>query len=134
MPFNKSIANRDELACVITNNYTPGSVYIPAVGVINNLLKKAGIGLSSNALQSISDNIQQVNIGTRTEASASLRECVVFTKDTINSLKVGHFGEAAVNAAGVLINGVGSALYFANYDRERMSPQQRSLYDAMHPF
>lgn len=130
---NQALANRDELTSVVNNNHTPGSVYIPAVGLINSFLQKAGIGLSAGALQSISDNARQVQAGTRTEAAASLRESAVFTRDTINALRAGRFGEAAVNATGVLMNTTGSALYFANYDRERMSPQQRSLYDAMHP-
>lgn len=130
---NQMLANRDALASVVNNNLKPGSVYIPAVGVINECLQTAGIGLSVGALNSISDNIRQVQAGSRTEAAASLRESAVFTRDTLNALRAGRFGEAAVNATGVLMNATGSALYFANYDRARMSPQQRSLYDAMHP-
>ncbi|WP_237141120.1 hypothetical protein [Serratia inhibens] len=57
----------------------------------------------------------------------------MFTRDTMNALRAGRFGEAGVNATGVLMNATGSALYFANYDRERLSPQQKALYDSMHP-
>ncbi|ANS42231.1 hypothetical protein Q5A_008820 [Serratia inhibens PRI-2C] len=133
IPTNPALARRDELSRVVSNNYTPGSVYIPAVGGINQMLKLAGIGLSSRALESISDNIRQVHAGTRTETSASRRESAVFTRDTMNALRAGRFGEAGVNATGVLMNATGSALYFANYDRERLSPQQKALYDSMHP-
>ncbi|WP_127957231.1 hypothetical protein [Serratia microhaemolytica] len=127
------MARRDELAAIVSNNYTPGSVYIPAVGAINQFLKASGVSLSSRALASISDNIQKVNSGERTEASASLRESAVFTRDTISALRAGHFGEAAVTATGVLMNATGSALYFANYDRERLPPSFQATYDAMHP-
>lgn len=130
---NPGVARRDELTKVLMNNYMPGSVYLPAVGTINQMLKHADVGLSARALESISDNIQQVHAGTRTEAAASLRESFVFTRDTIHALRAGRFGEAGVNASGVLMNMLGSALYFANYDRERMSPQMKALYDAMHP-
>ena len=130
---NPGLARRDELASVGSNHYTPGSVYIPAVGCINQTLKQFGVGLSPRALSSISDNIRQVHAGTRTEAASSLRESAVFTQDTLDTLKAGRFGEALANATGVLMNATGSALYFANYDRERLSPQQRALFDAMHP-
>lgn len=127
------LARRDELAAVISHNHTPGSIYIPAVSVVNNMLKTAGIGLSHRAFESISDNIQQVHNGTRTEAAASLRESYVFTRDTIDLLRAGRCGEASFTASGVLLNITGSALVLANGDRERMSPQQRALFDAMSP-
>ncbi|NDO80646.1 hypothetical protein CJP72_07630 [Citrobacter sp. NCU1] len=130
---NPGLARRDELASVVSHHYTPGSVYIPAVGCINQTLKQFGVGLSSRALSSISDNVRQVHAGTRTETASSLRESAVFTRDTLDALKAGRFGETLANATGVLMNATGSALYFANYDRERLSPQQRALYDAMHP-
>lgn len=130
---NPGLARRDSLAAVISTNHTPGSVYIPAVSCINSALKSAGVGLSQQAFDSISNNVKQVANGTRTEAAASLHESVMFTRDTVNALRAGHFGEASVTVAGVLMNGVGSAMYFANYDRERMSPQQRAMYDAMSP-
>lgn len=127
------LARREALAVVISHNHTPGSVYIPAVSVVNEMLKTAGVGLSQRAFESISDNIQQVNKGTRTEAAASLRESYVFSRDTIDLLRAGRCGEASFTASGVLVNITGSALVFANGDRERMSPQQRALFDAMSP-
>ncbi len=127
------LARRDALADIVNNNCTPGSVYIPAVGAVNSMLKTAGIGLSARALESISDNIQQVSNGNRTEAAASLRESCVFTRDTVDLLRAGHFGEASFTATGVLVNITGSALVFANADRERMSVQQRALFDEMSP-
>lgn len=130
---NPGLARRDELEAILRHNYNPGSVYIPAVGAINQFLKTMGVGLSPRALESISDNVRQVSAGKRTEAAASLRESAVFTRDTIDALKAGHFCEAAACATGVLMNATGSTLYFANYDRERMSPQQRAIYDSMHP-
>lgn len=130
---NPALARRDELARVVDHHYTPGSVYIPAVGEINRLLKTVGVGLSPRALESISDNIRQVHSGKCSETTASRRESAIFTRDTLDALAAGRFGEATVNATGVLMNATGSALYFANYDRERLSPQQKALYDAMHP-
>ena len=132
-PTNPALARRDDLAAVIANNYTPGSIYIPAVACVNEVLKSAGVGLSQRAFDSISGNIQKVANGTRTEAASSLHECVVFTRDTVDAMRAGHFGEACITATGVLVNGVGSAMYLANYDRERMSPQQRGMYDSMSP-
>lgn len=130
---NPGLARRDELAAVVNNHYTPGSVYIPAVGCINQTLKALGVGLSPRALSSITDNVRQVHAGTRSEAASSLRESSVFTRDTLDALRAGRFGESLANASGVLMNATGSALYFASYDRERLSPQQKALYDAMHP-
>lgn len=130
---NPGLTRRDELASIISNNHTPGSVYIPAVSCINEALKNAGVGLSQQAFDSISNNVKEVAAGRKTEAAASLHESVIFTRDTVNSIRAGHFGEASITAAGVLMNGVGSAMYFANYDRQRMSPQQRAMYDAMSP-
>jgi hypothetical protein len=104
MPSDKltpGLARRDELDAVVRNNYNPGSVYIPAVGAINQVLKSMGVGLSPWALESISDNVRQVNVGTRTEAAASLRESAVFTRDTMDALKAGHFCETVACATGV---------------------------------
>ncbi len=128
------LARREELTNIINNNHTPGSVYIPAVSVVNDMLKNSGIGLSQRAFESISDNLRQVNQGARPEASASLRESCVFTRDTIDLLRAGRLGQAAFTASGVVINITGSAMVFAHGDRERMSPQQRALFDEMSPF
>ncbi|MHA2900802.1 hypothetical protein [Enterobacter sp. H2G27] len=130
---NPRLARRDELESVVSNHYTPGSVYIPAVGCINQTLKQFGIGLSSRSLSTIADNVRQDHGGMRTEASSSLRESAVFTRDTLDALNRGHFGEALANTTGVLMNAAGCALYFANYDRERLSQLLRAFYDVFHP-
>lgn len=131
--LSPGIARRNTLESVTNTYATQGSVYIPAVHCINQTLKSCNVGLSSRSLASITDNIKKVYKGNRTEAAASLRECAAFTRDTFYALAVGHFVDALASASGVIMNGVGSTLYFANYDRERLSPHAKALYDMMHP-
>lgn len=127
-----ALSRRKKLAEVVDNHYTPGSVYIPAVGCINQVLQHFGVGLSARALNGISDNIHQVYFNKKSEAASSMRESIVFALDTFDALNEGRFSDAVVNASGSIMNAAGSMLYFANYDRERLSLHERVLFDAMH--
>lgn len=128
-----ALARREKLAEMVDNHYTPGSVYIPAVGCVNQVLQHLGIGISERAFNSISDNIRQVHFGTKSEMASSLRESMVFAQDTVDGLKEGRFNNALASASGSAINAVGSTLYFANYDRERLPAYAKALFDMEHP-
>ncbi|MGN7915210.1 hypothetical protein [Enterobacter sp. 22466] len=134
MPGNdvEKMTHRDMLATVVDDNYTPGSVYIPAVGCINRVLQHMGVGLSQRAFRGISDNVRQVHAGTKSEATSSLRESALFALDIFDALNEGRFSDAMVSMSGSAINATGSVLYFANYDRERLSVHEKILFDSMH--
>ncbi|MBW4201859.1 hypothetical protein JW319_10785 [Enterobacter cloacae subsp. cloacae] len=128
----EKMSHREMLAVVVDDNYTPGSVYIPAVGCINRVLQHIGVGLSQRAYKGISDNVRQVHTGTKSEAASSIRESALFALDTFNALSEGRFSDAMVSVSGSAINATVGMLYFSNYDRERLSAHGKIFFDSMH--
>jgi RHS repeat-associated protein len=128
---NPELARRDILADTVLRHHNENSVYIEGVGFINHWLKHFKIGISEPAFESISENIRQVNFGTRTQSAASLREFTVFARDTLSFMKAGEYKNAGITATGSAINLVGGTLFFPLYDRENFSIWQRAFYNAM---
>jgi hypothetical protein len=114
------------------NNMNKFSIYIQSVYCVNQMLKKAGIGISENAYYSISQNLTAVANGRLSESSASLTEARVFARDTMTELRRGQYCAASFTAFGTVVNGIGGPLFFAQYDREYLSAVERHLYDNFH--
>lgn len=108
------------------------SIYAQAVYCVNKMLHQANVGISEQAYQSISRNINAVAEGRLFETSASLSEARVFSRDTVNALKVGDYKSAAITASGVVVNTLGGPLFFGNYDRNKLTAIERHLYDSFH--
>lgn len=108
------------------------SIYAQAVYCVNKMLHEANVGISEQAFRSISRNLHAVAEGKLFETSASLSEARVFSRDTINALKVGDYKSAAITASGAAINAVGGPLFFGNYDRNKLTAIERHLYDSFH--
>ncbi|WP_413530643.1 hypothetical protein [Rahnella inusitata] len=108
------------------------SIYAQAVYCVNKMLHHANVGISEQAYESISRNINAVAEGRLFETSASLSEARVFSRDTVNALKVGDYKSAAITASGVVVNTLGGPLFFGNYDRNKLTAIERHLYDSFH--
>jgi len=108
------------------------SIYAQAVYCVNKMLHQANVGISEQAYESISRNINAVAEGRLFETSASLSEARVFSRDTVNALKVGDYKSAAITASGVVVNTLGGPLFFGNYDRNKLTAIERHLYDSFH--
>ncbi|MGB7802052.1 hypothetical protein [Buttiauxella sp.] len=108
------------------------SLYAQAVYCVNKMLQRQGVGISQQAYNSISMNLNRVQTGRLYETSASLSEARVFARDTATALRSGDFKSAAITASGVAINGLGGPLFFGSADRNKLLGLERYLYDNFH--
>lgn len=83
------------------------SFYGTLVGMVNNGLLRAGIGISPSSHQSVLNNLQQVHAGTMSQGTAHFLEAASFAQDSFQSFKHGRPLQGTVEASGVVLNTVG---------------------------
>lgn len=111
-----AMANRDTLAQRVSQSpyaNTPGS-YPNTVGLVNDALKKGGVGLSDSSLANIQTNMDNVDSGSMANAQASQRESGSFAKDAMNAQL--PLKDRLTAAAGAFINGTLGPAYLAERD------------------
>ncbi|MBZ4329357.1 hypothetical protein ACIHQR_17285 [Corallococcus coralloides] len=84
------------------------SDYSHAVGGVNQLLDKNGIGISERSKSSVIDNVNKVETGARSEVNAHQREALNFGRDAFESIRKGQFKQGAVEAFGSGLNAAAS--------------------------
>jgi hypothetical protein len=80
------------------------SFYGSAVGFVNGLLLKAGLGISPASYKSVMDNVQKVAQKEMNQSEAHRRESGTFLQDGVMSLVDGNPGQAYVEFSGAAIN------------------------------
>jgi hypothetical protein len=111
-------SNRDRLAAEVQNSPSANQAgsYPGSVGVVNNMLQRFGINLSSQSAETIINNVHQVDAGELAHAAASSREVWTFAKDVADpnlSMK-----DRSAAALGMVLNGVVAPASMAQFDLE----------------